>query len=434
MKISGFEIISIEQFEYCNKVNEHEMCRFVCYARDKYVDSLLKLCDSDCKIEDELFSFEGRITDISFSRDISGNRIEVKVMGKTYLLCEEVHRRIFQNPEKTLSDILSKIESMSCIKHTGQHDQVIEGIIIQDNISDWDFLKSLAQILGEKLFSGDSLFISSYGTEHFELTEEECIDYMFSVGRKESHLSCRLNKNLSIGSVIDFKGKTFVIVCKKYVLDASTYFFEYELDEKKDIKNKPIITNEGLLEAIVKDNNDPNKTGKIKVSFSSSTMEDCMEEDSAWIERESFYSSKSYGEVFIPAINDKVVVSIKNGKAYIIGSLRTEPYNEVYQSQNNKYLIFDDQVFFEYKKGIIAVTNNTNNISLSDKQIAIKLGDKTQMLIESGKTSVQIDKTTIEITGDISGASGKIMIEAKNEASISAQSVNIKGKSKVSIN
>ena len=77
---------------------------------------------------------------------------------------------------------------------------------------------------------------------------------------------------------------------------------------------------------------------------------------------------------------------------------------------------------------------NDNNISLSDKQISINLGDKTQMLIESGKASIQIDKTTIEITGDISGASGKIMIEAKNEASISATSVNIKGKSGVSIN
>lgn len=435
MKISGFEnVISIEQFEYCNKVSEHEMCRFICYAREKDVDSLLKLCDSDCKIEDDLFSFEGHITDVSLSKDISGNRLEVSVIGKTYLLDEEPHSRIFQNPEKTLSDILSCVGSMSDIKHMGQQDKVIEGIVIQDNISDWNFLKNLAHILGEKIFCGDSIFISTNGTENIELTEEECIDYKLNVGRKVSSLSCRLNKSLSMGSVLDFNGKTFILVCKKYVLDEGQYYFEYELDEEQVIECNPTITNAKILEAIVKDNNDPDKKGKIQVSFSSETMEDCMEENAAWIERECFYASKSYGAVFIPTIDDKVLVRVINGKAYIIGSLRTEAFNEAYQSQENKYIILDDKVFIEYKEGSIAVTNKENNISLSDKQVSIKLGDKTQMLIESGRASVQIDKTTIEITGDISGSSGKFVIEAKNEASISATSVNIKGKSGVSIN
>ena len=381
-----------------------------------------------------MFAFEGHITDISLSKNISENRLEVSVIGKTYLFDEEVHSRIFQNPEKTLSDILSCIGSMSDIKHTGQQDKVIEGIIIQDNISDWSFLKNLAHILGERLFSADSVFISANGTETIELTEEECIDFRFSVGRKESHLSCRLNKSLSIGSVLNFNGKTFVIVCKKYLFDEGQYYFEYELDEKKDTECNTIITNEGILEAIVKENNDPDKTGKIQVSFSSETMEDCMEENAAWIERECFYSSKSFGAVFIPAVDDKVLVRVINGKAYIIGRLRTEAFNEAYQSQDNKYIILDDKVFIEFKEGSISIINNDNNISLSDKQVSINLGDKTQMLIESGKASIQIDKTTIEITGDISGASGKIMIEAKNEASISATSVNIKGKSGVSIN
>ena len=435
MKISGFEnVISIEQFEYCNRVDEHERCHFVCYAREKDIDSFIKLCDSDCKIEDDLFTFEGCITDISLSGDISGNRLEVNVIGKTYLYDEEVHSRIFQNPEKTISDILSSTGSMSDIKHMGQKNQVIEGIIIQDNISDWSFLKYLAHILGERLFSGDSVFISANGTENIELTEEECIDYRFRVGRKESHLSCRLHRNMSIGSVLHFNRKTFVIVCRKYVLDEGQYYFEYELDEKKDAECNLKIINDGILEAIVKDNNDPDKTGKIRVSFSSETMEDCMEEDAAWIERECFYSSKSYGAVFIPAVDDKVLVRVRNGKAYITGSLRTEAFNEAYQSQDNKYIILDDKVFIEYKEGSIAVTNKENKISLSDKNVSIKLGDKTQMLIESGKASIQIDKTTLEITGDISGTSGKIIMEAKNEASISAASVNIKGKSGVSIN
>lgn len=435
MKISGFEnVISIEKFEYCNKVDEHEMCRFVCSVREKDVDSLLDLCDSDCHIEDDIFKFEGHITDISLSKDISGNRLEVNIVGKTYLYDEEKHNRIFQNPEKTISDILSSSGSMSDIKHRGKQDKVISEIIVQDNASDWEFIKYLANIVGEKVFSGADIFIAEEGSDSVELTEEDCIDFNFSIGRKESLLCCRINQDLSIGSIVGFNNKKFIIISKKYFLDKGQYYFEYIMCEKKETECDSVVQNGELLEAVVKDNNDPDKMGKVQVSFASDVMEDCMEDSAAWIEQESFYSTKGYGAIFIPAIDDKVLVRIKNGKAYVLGCLRTEAFNEAYQSQDNKYILIDDKVFIEYKLGCFAITNKDNTVSLSDKQASIKIGDKTQILIESGKASVQIDRTIIEITGDISGSAGKITVEAKNEASLSATSVNIKGKSGVSIN
>ena len=434
MKISGFEnVISINEFEYCGKKDEHEVCHFVCNVRDSDVDALINLNDSDCKVEDDFFSFEGHITEVSLSKDISGNRIEVSLIGKSYLYDEETHNRIFQNPQKTISDILSSSGSMSDIKYAGRQEKIINDIIIQDNSTDWEFIKHLAHVIGENVFCGDGILIAAEGNDKVELSEEECIDFKYCIGRKGSHLYCRINKNLSIGSVVSFNNKIFILDSKKYILEEGQYYFEYCMIEK-DNNRRVAVHNEGLLEAVVKNNNDPDKMGKLQLSFESEDMEDCMKDNAAWIEQVSFYSSKEYGAVFIPAVDDKVLVGIKNGKAYVLGSLRTAAFNETYQSYKNKYMLLDDKVYVEYKDGSFTITNKDNTVSLSDKQVSFKIGEKTQMIMESGKAIIQIDKTAIEITGDISGTTGKVTIEAKNDASISATNVNIKGKSGVSIN
>lgn len=435
MKISGFDnMICLEKFEYCSKVDEHEMCQFVCYVREKDIDSFLNLNDSDCTVEDDEFSFAGHIKEIALSKDISGNCLEVTLIGKSYLYDEDVHNRIFQDPEKTISDILSKSGSMSDVNYAGKQDKPINEVIIQKDCTDWVFIKYLANLVGEKVFAGEKIVIAAETSEKISLSEEDCIDYKYCIGGKGARVYCRLSKNYSLGSIVSFYNKEFLLCGKKYLLDAGQFYFEYVLYEKKENDCKILVVNDELLEAVVSDNNDPDNMGKVKVTFSSDTMEDCMENDAIWIEQESFYSTKSFGTVFIPAVDDKVLVSVKNGKPYVFGSLRTESFNEAYQSQNNKCIILDDNVFIEYNDGSFVITNKDNSVSLSDKQVSVKIGDKSQMIVESGKANIQIDKTNVEITGDISGTAGKILIEAKNEASISATNINIKGKSGVSIN
>ncbi|RKW37645.1 MAG: hypothetical protein D8H95_42465, partial [Lachnospiraceae bacterium] len=62
MKISGFEnIIAIEEFEYITKVNEHERCNFVCYVKEKDIETLVDLVGSDCEYKNEQFYFLGHV-------------------------------------------------------------------------------------------------------------------------------------------------------------------------------------------------------------------------------------------------------------------------------------------------------------------------------------------------------------------------------------
>lgn len=419
MKISGFEnIISIEQFEYCSKVNTHERCRFICYVREKDVDTLLGLLDSDCTFEDDEFSFEGHIEEISISKDISGTKMEVSSIGKTYLSDKDLHSRIFQDPEKTLSDILSKLESMSDVKHECEQEKVIKSILIQDESSDWSFAVEMAGVLGEYVFPGEKTFIGMHGSRKASLKEEECIDYKYSLCTSGVSLFCRTASHFSLGDVVGFNDKELFIYQKKYVLEEGQYYQEYNMLEIPPEMGGIRVKNEALLEAVVKDNQDPDKKGKIQVSFAGERFEDCMAENPIWLECGSMFASRERGAIFIPSIEDRVLVKISNGKGIILGSLRTEAYSGAVRDPNAKYFIFDETVFVEYKDGCLTVN----------------MGEKNQVVIDSQKACIQIDKSAMEIAEDLKVSVGKAILEAKSEASISARDVNIKGKSGVNIN
>lgn len=435
MKISGFEnIISIEKFEYCGTANEHESCHFVCYAKEKEAKSFLKVADTDCTFEDEKFSFQGHITQISVSRDISGAKIEAFATGMTYYYDQDFHNRIFQNEEKTLSDILSKLESMSDIKHKSKQEKVIKPIVIQDGKTDWLFVKELALLLGENIFTGETVYIGHHGAKKIELTEEECIDYRYSITVHGRTLFCRIQHNLYLGDVVSFNSKDFFVCKKKYILENQQYYFEYFLNEIQRSAKTISVNNDAFLTAAVKDNNDPERKGRVKVSFASEEMEDCMEDSAPWLERECFFSTKEFGAAFIPANGDRVVVKISKGKGIVMGSLRTEAFNEIVQDQDSKYLVLADKVFIEYKDDCFVINNQQNKISLSKENFAANIGDKVKVKIESGKACIQIDKTAIEIAGDLKATASKYIVEAKSDASITASNINIKGKSGVSIN
>lgn len=435
MKISGFEnIISIETFEYCGTANEHEVCRFVCYTKEKEAKSFQKLVDTDCTFEDEKFNFQGHINQVTVSRDISGVRMEVLATGMTYSYDQECHNRIFQNEEKTFSDILSKLDSMPNIKHESKQEKVIRQIVIQDGKTDWSFVTELALMMGEYIFTGETVYIGHHGTKKLELTEEECVDYRYSITVNGERLFCRINNNIYLGDVVSFHSKDFFVYKKKYILENGQYYYEYYLNEIKNSTKTAAVNNDAFLAAAVKDNNDPERKGRIKVSFASEELDDCMEDNAPWLERECFFSTKEFGAVFIPAVGDRVAVKISKGKGIVMGSLRTEAYNEIVKDQESKYLVLADKVFLEYKDQCFTINNRENKISLTKENIVANVGDKVKIIIESGKACIQTDKAAVEISGDLKAAAGKFIVEAKSDTSITASNINIKGKSGVSIN
>ena len=435
MKISGFEnIISIEKFEYNANIDAHEYCDFSCYVKEENIDSLVTLVDSDILFEDDDFKFRGHIIEISYSKDISGCSIEVKSIGSTYLFDLDKKNRIFQNEEKTLSDILSFMESMSEVKVEGDFDPVFVDVIYQDNETDWKFMCRLCKSIGVHIFVGNNVFIGKYGTNTSKKIEEkDCIDYKLSATLLGTCVYCQLKNTLLLGDKVDMFGKNLVVIEKRYVLENEKYYYRYILKEiSEEIMNKE--KNDVYIDAIVIDNNDPEKRGRLQVSFELEGVQDCMKDSPLWIERLHSYASKGLGTVFIPNVGDKVCIHICNGKAYVIGSVREEAYAEPYQDSNNKYLLLSDKVYVEYKEGVISLFNKGNKIEVSEENIIFSVGDKSTVVSEKDKVCVVIDKSVVEISSEVKVKADKTIIETKSEASITGNSVNIKGKSGVSLN
>ena len=92
------------------------------------------------------------------SQKIEGNRqlLKVQAWSNSCQLDIERRTRTFQNPKKTLADVLKKIaESYTGGKaelNAEKPDTVIERMLYQENETDWEFLKRLAESLGILVF------------------------------------------------------------------------------------------------------------------------------------------------------------------------------------------------------------------------------------------------------------------------------------------
>ena len=195
----------------------------------------------------------------------------------------------------------------------------------------------------------------------------------------------------------------------------------------------------GLVEAIVIDNVDPEKLGRVKVKFP--LLPESPE--SAWARLVSPMAGQERGWVTIPEIDDEVLVSFVRGdfnNAIVVGSLYngvdTPPYaNEdeennlrVFQSRSGHRLTFDDtegeerielilhneeiRVIYDSANKVLSVFSGKDIIIEAKETISLKCTDFT--LDASNNVSVNAGaNTSIEAGADINQeAAGTLSMEA----------------------
>lgn len=435
MKISGFEkIISLESFEYLSCTDAHEVCSFTAWVREDDMNDALGKLNSDIDFENDSFKFTGHVTDIAVSRDISGAFIEVKTIGKTYKCAQERYSRVFQQSDKTISDILSHMKSMSDIEYQESDDPVIEKVIFQNDESEWSFIINLINSYGFHVYSGEKVFIGKCGKEQSEISEDQLISYKMIVCPQGAILKCRTEISIEMGKRVKYSDKEYYVASKRYILDKEKYYYEYVLYENNESASlKPNLVN-AILYAKVTDNDDPEKKGRLQVDFENGNIEDCMKDSPIWIERIDTYASKGFGPIYIPRVDDVVRVQLYNDDCKVIGCVRTDSYGSPYDNCCNDYLLLADDVYIMFADGKITIHNKDNQVEISEEEILITSFEKSIISASKDKVVIQKDKAAIEITADVNTSSGKFIVEAKGDASISGTNVNIKGKSGVSIN
>lgn len=183
--------------------------------------------------------------------------------------------------------------------------------------------------------------------------------------------------------------------------------------------------------AVVTDNKDPEKLGRIRVNFywqESSQM-------SPWIRILNPYSANERGFYFIPEIGDEVLVGFEGGdaeKPFVIGSLyhgTNKPHSAWPHHKNNfKGIVTRSNLrleFDEEKKITTIDTPAGNKIVVSDDNKSILLTDENLNKVEMSPDGIVMDSIKdISITSQ-----SKISIDALNgiELSSTAGDINTSG-------
>ncbi|MES2590326.1 MAG: type VI secretion system tip protein VgrG [Bacteroidota bacterium] len=183
-------------------------------------------------------------------------------------------------------------------------------------------------------------------------------------------------------------------------------------------KNSNFITPVcGVQPATVKDNNDPDKLGRVRVQF----FWQKSPEKTPWIRLVTPHTGKNKGFQFIPEVGDEVLVAFENNNPdapYIIGSL--------YHGKASHSDRFDKD---NYVKTIRTVSNN--EIKFYDKPgeetITIHNKDSANIIV----LDIKNDKIFIKSNGTIQMEAKDITIDAEKTIKMKADEITVSSKSKM---
>jgi type VI secretion system secreted protein VgrG len=187
-----------------------------------------------------------------------------------------------------------------------------------------------------------------------------------------------------------------------------------------DYTNPHAVSYSETQSAVVKDNNDPDKLGRVRVQF--------LWQDnhmmSPWLRLINAYSGSERGFYFIPEIGDEVLVGFEGDNAekpYLIGSMyhgKNKPKSKWPDKDNSfKGIITKSNLKIEFddKKKITTIeTPGGNKIVLSDDGKSILMQDQNMNKVELTSGGI-----VMESNKDISLTSkGKITFDAVNAVNI----------------
>lgn len=177
-------------------------------------------------------------------------------------------------------------------------------------------------------------------------------------------------------------------------------FLEMSIDSEAPIANNSRIP--GVAIALVTNNQDPDKLGRVKVKFPWLSDSD----ESNWVRVAAPMAGKERGMYFLPEVDDEVLVAFDRGDVnfpYILGAL--------WNGKDKPPITNDDG-----KNNVRVIKSRSGHvIRLNDKDGE----EKIEIVDKSGKNSLTFDtaKNTIEIATDkditLSAPKGTIKLDAQ---------------------
>ena len=363
-------------------------------------DAPIKLTDKDGDI-----IFFGTVVQINLENEADYS--EIIIIAKT--LSEQTDRkkryRTFQDTTKTISQVLEQVLAPYGIKGAVKEDFAIEAMLYQNNETDWEFLKRIANLYGQYIFADSKtdvmrIAIGTYPFARKKLDNESRQKHIF----KDIDKYVKVHYNVNSEAMPYEYEKIFRISYDLTI--GANYLIEYEGDREKISYKSRIVSYNGaeVINHLTLDNKEGCKPdsrqtigkkdmgdfikGKviavqgtqIKVHFDCDDTQDT--NTAMWLPYENVMNNYIYS---MPDIGDSVFVYFENnGKAIALGSQRTDGgQNSDYQTPENKSLTSTDKMLRFTPNTAELVAGRGASDSSSGNYARIIMNDSSGISIES---------------------------------------------------
>lgn len=188
----------------------------------------------------------------------------------------------------------------------------------------------------------------------------------------------------------------------------------------------------GVMVAIVTNNTDPDKMGRVKLKLSMQETET----ETDWVRIATLMGGKEMGSLFIPEVGDEVLVAFHLGELrmpFVIGMLWNPKNKPPAPADKNDLRMIKTrsghELSFNDKSGDESITIKTKKgqiIDLKDKDGSISIADSSgnnKIMIKGGSANeISVVSQTSKITLN---AKGEVSIESTKEIKIKSTQINI---------
>ena len=463
IKIEPFNFMALQEFKIKRTINEHAKASIAMRIKDDWKEQYIGILSKKTWVKvsgvgeqegsigaTNTVLFYGIVTDFLFENNGYETILKIELTSGTVLMDLQPHFRVFQNQNATCIGIHQKLSNTykdgQVICMEGESDKT-EGVLIQYQETDWEFLKRVAARNGRYLVS-DALKKGSRYTIGLPEGKKRTIslnkiklkfdmaEYMEKLQNGISDLQSTDMMELiltereifQLGDRTSYQGRDFYIWKIVTDYDGAECVHTYYFRTKEALERLPLAHNEIIgcsFDAIITD------VQKDKVQIEIDKDEWKAAGGKNWFLYSTVYSSSDgTGWYCMPEIGDSVRLYVpeKEEDSFIISAVhketdtsRQKPDYKSFKTKYGKEILFTpDAILMTNNKGMMVEVNDSEGIMItSDKDIVIEAEDN--LTISSGNASLLIAAndvlqvkqggTSMTLSGDISFTGGEFRIQ-----------------------
>ncbi|WP_028515161.1 hypothetical protein [Ruminococcus flavefaciens] len=442
--ISEFEDQNIISFRLVKEVNAHSICTFDVIIGNTDHSRFIDLVDKSISINNGRdYLFFGFIRSITAEIMHSKTILHVCASSHSARIDNEPKNRVYQDPNKKLSDILKYVKNEAHIQISCKDDSVLLEPIVQSNETDFNFLLRMAAYTKQQLIINDS---ESPDTIILKITDSydnntasiDCIPDKLSIQNiipehttskqtiaefvlHDQYFEIGKRINLKQACLTGYISKCEIILERNVIQYKYTSYELGQMPSSPELKVLPYIE----MEAVVEDSQNPDGKCFIKAKVTGDYI-DAMPDNLMWMPYQVPYLSDQAGAVFLPNTNDHVTLIFSENKLTAKACCDEYTLNNDFREKQNHYIssIFGKQLVFH--ENSIEIHADKSRIVISDDDISLLVGENSINISESA-INLKIKGTQIQIDRDFALQTDSFSIQGSDATIKTSGDVKIRG-------